>query len=50
MSEETRRLWNLVKVKLLPDALRDIARYFPEISKEAEIFAEVHDAVDEGVE
>jgi len=48
MSEETRRLWDVVKFKLLPDGLMDVTIYFPEVKEEAEILAEAHEKIVEG--
>ena len=40
MSEETRKLWDLVKNKISTDGLRDVVRYHPELSEEVELIIE----------
>jgi hypothetical protein len=37
MSEETRKLWDLVKCKLSKDGLLDVLRYYPELQKEIDV-------------
>jgi hypothetical protein len=34
MSEETKKFWDLVKVKINSDGLKDIALHYPELAEE----------------